>query len=87
MALYESFQKAGIEVLLDDRDERPGIKFKDGDLIGIPFRVTIGPKGLKQRAGGAASPAEQAGGNGQNRTGTGGDSENYRRGGAPALGF
>jgi prolyl-tRNA synthetase len=48
MALYESFQKAGIEVLLDDRDERPGIKFKDGDLIGIPFRVTIGPKGLKQ---------------------------------------
>ena len=48
MSLYESFQQAGIEVLLDDRDERPGIKFKDGDLIGIPLRVTVGPKGLKQ---------------------------------------
>jgi prolyl-tRNA synthetase len=48
MALYESLQKAGIEVLLDDRDERPGIKFKDGDLIGIPWRLTVGPKGLKQ---------------------------------------
>jgi len=48
LTLYESLREAGIEVLLDDRDERPGIKFKDGDLIGIPFRVTIGPKGLKQ---------------------------------------
>jgi prolyl-tRNA synthetase len=48
LTLYESLREAGIEVLLDDRDERPGIKFKDGDLIGIPFRVTIGPRGLKQ---------------------------------------
>jgi prolyl-tRNA synthetase len=44
--LYEELQKRGIEVLLDDRDERPGVKFKDGDLIGIPLRVTIGTKGL-----------------------------------------
>ena len=36
----------GIEALLDDRDERPGVKFKDADLIGIPLRVTVGPKGL-----------------------------------------
>ena len=40
--LYEDLQKAGIEVLLDDRDERPGFKFKDADLLGIPFRVTVG---------------------------------------------
>jgi len=36
----------GYEVLLDDRDERPGVKFKDADLVGIPLRVTIGAKGL-----------------------------------------
>jgi len=34
----------GFEVLLDDRDERPGVKFKDADLVGIPFRVTVGKK-------------------------------------------
>jgi len=39
-------QQCGVDVLLDDRDERPGVKFKDADLIGIPFRVTIGAKGL-----------------------------------------
>ena len=38
----------GIEVLLDDRDERPGVKFKDAELIGIPYRITVGPKGLKE---------------------------------------
>lgn len=42
--LYRELQGAGIDVLLDDRDERPGVKFKDADLIGIPFRVTIGKK-------------------------------------------
>ena len=40
--LYADFQAAGIEVLIDDRDERPGFKFKDADLIGIPFRITVG---------------------------------------------
>ncbi len=40
---------AGIEVLLDDRDERPGCKFKDADLLGIPFRVTVGTR-LTRRA-------------------------------------
>jgi prolyl-tRNA synthetase len=44
--LYEELLKRGIEVLMDDRDERPGVKFKDGDLIGIPLRVTVGAKGL-----------------------------------------
>ncbi|MFT5727982.1 MAG: prolyl-tRNA synthetase [Desulforhopalus sp.] len=40
--LYADFQAAGIEVLIDDRDERPGFKFKDADLIGIPYRITVG---------------------------------------------
>ena len=42
--LYEELQQAGHEVLLDDRDERAGVKFKDADLIGIPYRITIGKK-------------------------------------------
>ena len=37
-------ESAGYDVLLDDRDERPGVKFKDADLIGIPFRITVGKK-------------------------------------------
>lgn len=40
--LYSDLQQVGIDVLLDDRDERPGSKFKDADLLGIPFRVTVG---------------------------------------------
>ena len=44
--LYDALRKQGIEVLLDDRDERPGVKFKDMDLIGIPYRVTVG-RGVK----------------------------------------
>jgi prolyl-tRNA synthetase len=42
--LYHELQRAGLEVLLDDRDERAGVKFKDADLIGIPYRLTIGKK-------------------------------------------
>ncbi|HEU4714426.1 MAG TPA: proline--tRNA ligase [Pyrinomonadaceae bacterium] len=42
--LYEEMQRAGLDVLLDDRDERAGVKFKDADLIGVPYRVTIGKK-------------------------------------------
>ena len=44
--IYEELEKAGIEVLLDDRNERPGVKFKDADLIGFPVRVVIGEKNL-----------------------------------------
>jgi prolyl-tRNA synthetase len=44
--IYNRFQAAGIEVLLDDRDISPGIKFKDADLIGIPLQIIIGSKGL-----------------------------------------
>jgi len=42
--LYESLKQLGLEVLLDDREERAGVKFKDADLIGIPYRITIGKK-------------------------------------------
>jgi len=42
--LYGECQAEGIDALLDDREERPGVKFKDADLIGIPFRITIGKK-------------------------------------------
>jgi prolyl-tRNA synthetase len=42
--LYKDLQRAGLEVLLDDRDERAGVKFKDSDLIGIPYRITVGKK-------------------------------------------
>ena len=42
--LYKDLHRAGLEVLLDDRDERAGVKFKDADLIGIPYRVTVGKK-------------------------------------------
>ncbi|MBN1347218.1 MAG: proline--tRNA ligase [Phycisphaerae bacterium] len=45
--LYDQLTAQGVEVLLDDRDARPGFKFKDADLIGIPIRVTIGKRGLK----------------------------------------
>ncbi len=46
--LYAEFQKAGVDVLYDDRDERAGGKFKDADLIGLPLRVAVGSKGLKE---------------------------------------
>jgi len=42
--IYTDLGKAGIEVLLDDRDERAGVKFNDADLIGVPFRITVGKK-------------------------------------------
>jgi prolyl-tRNA synthetase len=45
--LHDDFQAAGIDVLLDDRGERPGVMFADLELIGIPHRITIGDRGLK----------------------------------------
>ncbi|MDD6793881.1 MAG: proline--tRNA ligase [Clostridiaceae bacterium] len=56
--IYESLEKLGVEVLLDDRNERAGVKFKDSELMGIPMRVTVGKKineesvEFKLRAGG-----------------------------------
>ncbi len=46
--IYEELSAAGIDVLYDDRDERAGVKFKDADLIGIPFRIAIGRKGVAE---------------------------------------
>ena len=48
LSLYNELQELGLEVLLDDRDERAGVKFKDADLIGIPLRIVIGPKALQE---------------------------------------
>jgi prolyl-tRNA synthetase len=45
--LEQELEAAGVEVLVDDREERPGVKFKDADLIGIPLRATVGARGLK----------------------------------------
>jgi prolyl-tRNA synthetase len=56
--VFDDFHGAGVEVLLDDREERPGVKFADGELIGIPYRVTIGPKGV---ADGIAEVTERRG--------------------------
>ncbi len=47
-SLYERFLAAGVEVLYDDRDERAGVKFATMDLIGLPFQVTVGPRGVKE---------------------------------------
>ena len=66
-SLYTSLQKQGLEVLLDDRQERAGVKFKDADLVGIPYRVVVGRgavRGLvevvvrRQRESLEMSPAE-----------------------------
>ncbi|HXY55051.1 MAG TPA: proline--tRNA ligase [Nitrospirota bacterium] len=46
--MYTSLEEKGFEVLMDDRDERAGVKFKDADLIGIPHRIIIGEKNLKE---------------------------------------
>jgi prolyl-tRNA synthetase len=46
--LQKAITAAGWDVLVDDRDQRPGFKFKDADLIGIPLRVVVGERGLKE---------------------------------------
>ena len=46
--LYQDLMQAGVEVLFDDRDESPGVKFNDADLIGIPLRLTVGHRALQE---------------------------------------
>ncbi|MEN6413150.1 MAG: proline--tRNA ligase [Veillonellales bacterium] len=48
--VYQELSDAGVETVLDDRNERPGVKFKDADLIGYPLKVTIGPKAMNENA-------------------------------------
>ena len=57
--LYQDLQKAGLDVLYDDRDERPGSKFKDADLLGIPYRVTVGKTWEKRWPGGVAAASKR----------------------------
>ena len=45
--MYEQFQSAGIEIMYDDRNESPGVKFNDADLIGIPIRLTVSDRSLQ----------------------------------------
>jgi prolyl-tRNA synthetase len=45
-SLYKELVESGVETIIDDRDERPGVKFADAELVGIPFRVSVGPKGV-----------------------------------------
>ena len=42
--IYQSLLVAGVEAVIDDRDERPGVKFKDADLLGFPIRITVGKR-------------------------------------------
>jgi prolyl-tRNA synthetase len=58
-SLYSELGARGVEVILDDRVERPGVKFNDAELIGIPFRITVGPRGL---ADGVVEVTERASG-------------------------
>ena len=46
--IYNELRTAGVDVLLDDREVRPGVKFNDADLIGVPLRVVVGERGLKE---------------------------------------
>jgi len=48
--LYADLQAAGLEVLFDDREESPGIKFNDADLLGIPLRLTVSPRTLEKNS-------------------------------------
>ncbi len=44
--LYSSLLDAGVDAMLDDRDVRPGVKYADAELVGIPFRISVGPRDL-----------------------------------------
>jgi prolyl-tRNA synthetase len=64
-SIYDELGRLGVDVLIDDRDERAGVKFNDADLIGIPYRVTLGPRGvargvaeIKRRCDGETSEIE-----------------------------
>jgi prolyl-tRNA synthetase len=47
-SIYQQLNQAGFEAVLDDRNERAGVKFKDADLIGYPLKVTLGPKAISE---------------------------------------
>jgi prolyl-tRNA synthetase len=47
-AVYAGLRDAGVDVIIDDRGERPGVKFADAELVGIPYRITVGPRGIER---------------------------------------
>jgi prolyl-tRNA synthetase len=47
-SIYSGLQNLGVDVIMDDRKERPGVKFNDAELVGIPYRITVGPRGLAE---------------------------------------
>ena len=61
--LYAELRAAGVDVIIDDRKERPGVKFNDAELVGIPYRMTVGPRGL---ADGIVEVTERATGETEN---------------------
>ena len=67
--LYADMNGAGLEVLYDDRDERPGVKFKDADLLGLPLRVTVGSRAVKEGVRGDPPAAHRGGDRGGARRG------------------
>ncbi len=84
LALESALTSAGLDVLIDDRDQRPGFKFKDADLIGIPFRVVIGER-RSQGGEDRDQVAQPVGGQaGPRRHGGGGDSRGDRDGATAA---
>jgi len=71
-SLYQQLSKAGIEVFMDDRKERPGVKFAEMELIGIPVRVTIGDRSLAE-----GNVEIQERGNGESRLVNAGEAVNH----------
>jgi prolyl-tRNA synthetase len=58
--VYQALAEAGVEVIVDDRPVRAGVKFSDAELVGIPFRVTVGKRGLDREPGGTAELTDRA---------------------------
>jgi prolyl-tRNA synthetase len=58
--LYQALLEAGVDVIVDDRQVRAGVKFSDAELVGIPFRVTVGKRGLGREPAGTAELTDRA---------------------------
>ena len=82
--IYGECLALGLDALLDDRDERPGVKFKDADLIGVPFRITVGQEAGQRNGGVGGAPHEgvrrrRGGGGGEEGGGGGGVASEHRQ--------
>ncbi len=81
LSLYAGLRRAGLDPLYDDRDERAGAKFATMDLIGLPWRITVGPRGLARGRGGACLAADRRERGAVARRGAGPLQRGLRRGG------